>query len=179
MKKFLLTLLLIFGSATFTVDDAYAGKAKRKKRAAKRAGKQKKRADKACKKGKARKCERLKRKAAANEYASQTGATVPSRELATGLRILNLPSATLKAVPAAIQSLRGKVSFVEPDYVQHITLSPNDPDENAPTMTSILEPDGLSQYYNLFHFSLLPSLFLSFSLPFSSLFFSFSRFSEN
>ena len=62
------------------------------------------------------------------QYASQTGATVPSRELATGLRILNLPSATLKAVPAAIQSLRGKVSFVEPDYVQHITLSPNDPD---------------------------------------------------
>lgn len=71
--KFLLTLLLIFGSATFTVDDAYAGKGKRKKRAAKRAGKQKKRADKACAKGKARKCERLNRKAAANEYAAQTG----------------------------------------------------------------------------------------------------------
>jgi hypothetical protein len=71
--KFLLTLLLIFGTASFTVDDAYAGKGKRRKRAEKRAGKQKKRAEKACGKGKARKCERLKRKAAANEYAAKTG----------------------------------------------------------------------------------------------------------
>ena len=45
-----------------------------------------------------------------------------------GLGVLDLPAATLKAVPAAIQSLRGKVAFVEPDYVQHISLSPNDPD---------------------------------------------------
>jgi len=71
--KLLLAFFLIVGSVSFTVDDAYAGKGKRRKRAAKRAGKQKKRADKACAKGKARKCERLKRKAAANEYAAQTG----------------------------------------------------------------------------------------------------------
>ena len=49
-------------------------------------------------------------------------ATISARELSDGLRLLNLPSATLKSVPAAIQSLRGKVAFVEPDYVQRVSL---------------------------------------------------------
>lgn len=68
--RLLMVFFLLVGTISLSTNDAYAG---RKERAAKRAGKQKKRADKACAKGKARKCERLNRKAAANEYAAQTG----------------------------------------------------------------------------------------------------------
>ncbi|MBT5380602.1 MAG: S8 family serine peptidase, partial [Opitutae bacterium] len=63
-----------------------------------------------------------------HEYAISSGAQIPSNEIATGLHCLRLSAATTQAVPAALQSLKGKVAFVEPDYVQRLSLTPNDPD---------------------------------------------------
>lgn len=84
MKTLLSISLLVFMGAIFTPDAhavklgtrikaAFGNKDAKKEVAEHRAEKQEAKAKKACEKGKARKCERLTRKAAANRYAAETG----------------------------------------------------------------------------------------------------------